>query len=249
MKRISLYAALLAAASFTGHAFAQDVQAGPQWGLGIGASVERKVYRDIENENRALPVLFYEGQWVSVAGGRVDLKIPASSSLSFRLRARYSNDGYEAGDSPWLAGMAERKEGMWLGGAAVWQRRAWNVSAEATSATGDAEGKRFRLEGSHSFNSGKLRFTPRIAANWYDGDYVNYYYGVRAAEVRAGRALYTPGSGSSAEVGLRAAYALGAHHDVFLDLSATRYSSTIKDSPLVDGATGSAIRLGYLYRF
>ena len=38
-------------------------------------------------------------------------------------------------------------------------------------------------------------------------------------------------------------------HSVYLDLSATRLGSGARHSPLVDGSTESALRLGYLYRF
>ena len=38
-------------------------------------------------------------------------------------------------------------------------------------------------------------------------------------------------------------------HNVFVDLSATRLGSAIKDSPLVDRANQGSVKAGYLYSF
>ena len=220
-----------------------------QWGFGLGAGYERKAYRDFDTKVWALPLLMYENRYISFFGASLDAKLPSAGPVSFRLRARYSNDGYEAEDSPYLGGMAERKGGLWVGGAAIWRGDFLNASAEALSATGDAEGKRFKLELSHEFNSGALTLTPRVAANWHDSKYVDYYYGVRSAEARTGRARYTGESATNAELGLTINYAVAPRHNVFVDLSATALGSAIKDSPLVQRSSESGVRFGYLYSY
>jgi len=152
-----------------------------QWGLGVGAGVDKSPLRDFDDDVDALPLVLYEGRHLSVFGARIDYKLPSYGPLQFRLRARYANDGYEAKDSPYLTGMEERKGGLWLGGAAIWRSGATSVASELTAATGDAEGKRFKLELNREFRSGALTVTPRISAEWYDKDFVAYYYGVRAS--------------------------------------------------------------------
>jgi outer membrane scaffolding protein for murein synthesis (MipA/OmpV family) len=219
------------------------------WGLGLGAGYDKKAYREFDNDVTALPLLLYENRYVSFFGTTLDAKLPSAGPLSFRLRAKYSGDGYEAKDSPFLAGMAERKGGLWLGGAVIWRGSIINASAEALSATGDAEGKRFKLELNRTFKTGALTITPRVAANWYDSDYVDYYYGVRASEARAGRAAYTGKSATNAELGVRFGYAVTPRHNVFVDLSATSLGGAIKDSPLVEKSSESGIKFGYLYSF
>jgi len=229
---------------------ARDNQAGgAQWGAGLGAGIDRKVYRDFDNDVSALPLLMYENRHISFFGATLDYKLPQVGQFSFRLRARYAGDGYEAKDSPYLAGMAERKGGLWLGGAAIWQSGLARVSAEALAATGDAEGKRIKLEVSRGFSSGNLTLTPRIAANWYDDKFVDYYYGVRADEVRAGRADYKGEAATNAEVGLRFGYAIKPRHNVFVDVSASTLGSGIKDSTIVARSSDSSVKLGYLYAF
>ncbi|MFS2036801.1 MipA/OmpV family protein [Polaromonas sp. CT11-55] len=220
------------------------------WGLGLGVGMERKPYRDFDNKTRLLPLLSYENKWISVAGLGLDLKLPSAGPVSFRLRARYSMEGYEASDSPFLAGMDERKDGIWLGGAAVWRNDIANLSAELLGdASGNSKGTKLRLMVDRRFQAGSFDITPRLAATRLDDKYVSYYYGVNAAEVRAGRPFYRGGSAVNLEAGLRVGYALAPHQSLFLDMSTTKLGSSIKDSPLVDRSSQSGVRVGYLYRF
>ena len=190
-----------------------------QWGLGFGAGFDKSPLRDFDDDVDPLPLVLYEGQHLSVFGARIDYKLPSYGPLQFRLRARYANDGYEAKDSPYLSGMEERKGGLWLGGAAIWRSGAVSVASELTAATGDAEGKRFKLELNREFRSGALTVTPRIAAEWHDSDFVDYYYGVRANEVRPDRRAYSGDSSQAIEAGVRFGYAFQRRHNVFIDVS------------------------------
>ena len=225
-------------------------EAAPAWGLGVGVGMERKPYRDFDNKTRLLPLLTYENKWVSVFGPGIDFKLPSAGQVSFRLRARYSMEGYEASDSPFLAGMDERKDGIWLGGAAIWRNDIANLSAELLGdASGNSKGTKFKLTLDRRFQAGSFDITPRLSATRLDDKYVSYYYGVNAAEVRTGRRFYQGSSAVNLEAGLRVGYALAPRQNIFLDLSTTHLGSSIKDSPLVDRSSQSGVRVGYLYRF
>lgn len=242
-------------ASATAPALAQNAtpdtpQADAQWGLGLGVGVERKPYREIDNKTRVLPLIMYESRWLSVAGLGLDVKLPPAGPVQFRLRARYAMDGYEASDSPFLRGMAERKGSVWLGGAAIWNTDVAKVSAEwLGDASGHSKGQKLRLGVEHSWRAGQFEITPRVAANWQDRKYVDYYYGVTSGEVLPGRARYDGDATTNAEVGLRVGYALAPRQNLFLDISTTKLGSGIKDSPLVGRSTQSGVRIGYLYRY
>ncbi|WP_306394544.1 MipA/OmpV family protein [Telluria beijingensis] len=248
-------AALACAASASAQVVAPEqvaAEASPktsQWGLGLGVGLDKSPLRDFDDEVDPLPLVLYEGKHLSVFGARIDYKLPSYGPLQFRLRARYANDGYEAKDSPYLAGMEERKGGLWLGGAATWRSGAVSVAGEFTAATGDAEGRRLKLELNREFRSGALTVTPRISAEWYDKDFVAYYYGVRANEVRPDRRAYSGDASQAIEAGVRFGYAIQRRHHVFIDVSARSLGSEIKDSPLVERSTESSIKLGYLYAF
>jgi MipA family protein len=220
------------------------------WGIGIGVGVQSRPYKDIGSETRALPLLSYENRWVRIAGLGADLKLGSAGPLSFALGARYALNGYEADDAPILAGMAEREGGFWVGPSVSWRTDYATLSAEALGdASGKSKGTQFRLMLDHTLASGAFRFTPRLVGIWRDKKYNDYYYGVRAEEVRADRPFYQGTASMDVELGLRTGYALDRQQLLFLDLSATGYGKGVKDSPLVDSTSSGAVRFGYIYRF
>jgi outer membrane protein len=222
----------------------------PSWGLGGGVSVLQKGYRDIDRDVLPLPLISYESKWISASVPNLDLKLYSGDKLSLRLRARYARDGYDADDSPFLAGMDDRKSSVWVGGAMVWRSQLANLSAEVLhDASGYSKGSRAKFQVDRRFGFDDFGVTPRVGAEWVDSKYVDYYYGVKSSEVRAGRSFYQGNSTVNLEAGVRLDYNFALRQSVFLDLRATRFGSAIKDSPLVDQSGQTGISLGYLYRF
>ena len=234
-------------------AFAQEPQfkrGESRWGVGLAVDVRQEAYRDMDNDTQGIPLLYFENYWVRVLGPSIELKLPPAGPVSFRLKARYSMDGYEAFDSPVLAGMAERKDGFWVGGEATWHTPYFDLSAELMGdASRHSEGRQFKLQADRRFEYGRFGFTPRIAAIRLDRSYVAYYYGVNASEVAAGRPRYEGDATVNIETGLRIDYALSPNQNVFLDVRSLRLGDGIKDSPLVDRSRQTGLRIGYLYRF
>jgi outer membrane protein len=220
------------------------------WGLGLAISSERETYRGEGNRNQVVPLLMYDSEYVRVFGNVVDLKLPSVAGVRFALRAKYSlGAGYEADDSPYLAGMAERKGGLWLGGAATWKTPALTLSAQWLKAGGASKGQQFDLTAERSFGFGKLQVTPHAGALWKDDKYVDYYFGVTAGEATATRPAYTGKATTDFNLGVRFDYALSRNQLILMDVSSTRRGSGASDSPLVDKDIVPSLRLGYLYRF
>ena len=220
------------------------------WGLGVGFGYERKPYRDFDNKPQGLPLILYTNQYVSILGPSIDVHLPSAGPVSLRLRARYSQDGYEAEDSPYLVGMAERKDGFWVGGAAIWRAGFANLSAEILAdAAGNSKGTKLKLQIDRRFGYGPLAFTPRLAAQRFDDNYVDYYYGVLSGEARPDRAGYVGLASTNIEAGVRIDYTIARRQNIFVDVSGNHLGSGIRDSPLVDRSNSSAVRFGYLYRF
>jgi outer membrane protein len=181
------------------------------------------------------------------------LKLGERSRVKFGLVGEYDMSGYEAEDTkktPILAGMTERKGGLWAGAKAEWENEVVNVSASWTAASGNSKGRKFSLGLEKEWHLGeRTMLTPYVTAHWLDKKYVDYYYGVRAAEATAGRAAYVGKGGVNVDVGLRAMYQFDEHHSVLLDMSVTRLAKQIKVSPLVDRSSTSQLILGYVYNF
>jgi outer membrane protein len=223
----------------------------PSWRLGAGVVAIRKPYRDMDTKTLGLPIVGYENKWISAAIPTFDFKLYSDDSLSFRLRARYAGgDGYEADDSPFLAGMEDRKASLWAGAAVIWKTHYANFTGEVLADTlGKSKGIRARLQVDRRYAVGKFGFTPRLAAEWVDNKYVDYYYGVRQSEATVTRAFYEGKSTTSILAGLRLDYAAAKRHMLYLDLAASRFGSSVKDSPLVDRPNQTSIGLGYVYRY
>jgi outer membrane scaffolding protein for murein synthesis (MipA/OmpV family) len=219
------------------------------WGIGVGVGVERTPYRGADTDVTPLPLLMYESRWLSVFGPNVALKLPSAGPVSFRLKAAYSGDGYDSGDSDDLRFMHERKGGFWLGGSATWHAGFADLTAEYLAAAGRSDGQKFKLQIDRGFRQGAFQFTPRLAAKWADDKYVDYYYGVRRDEVVPNRPFYQGKSTVNMELGLRVNYGFAQNQSVFVDVSASTLGSGIKDSPIVDRSSETAVRFGYLYRF
>jgi outer membrane scaffolding protein for murein synthesis (MipA/OmpV family) len=232
---------------FTGVTAAPAVSS---WGLGVAVATERETYRDAGNKTQAIPLLMYDSEYVRVFGNMVDLKLPSAAGIRFAVRAKYGlGAGYEADDSPYLAGMAERKGSLWLGGAATWKSPLLSLSAEWLKAGGASKGQQFNLTAEHTFGFGRLQLTPHLGALWKDDKNVDYYYGVRAAEATAARPAYTGTATTDINAGGRLDYAVRPNQLILLDISSTHRGAGISDSPLVPRTTAPSLRLGYLYKF
>jgi outer membrane protein len=220
------------------------------WALGGGVNVQQKGYRDIDRDVLPLPMISYESRWISASVPTLDLKAYSGDTVSLRLRARYARDGYEAKDSSYLAGMADRKGSVWVGGAMLWRPGFANFSADVLrDASGYSKATRARVQVDRRFSVGAFGLTPRLGAERVDDKFVNYYYGVRADEVRADRAFYEGAASTNIDAGLRLDYTFARRHTVFVDVRATRFGNTIKDSPLMEKSSQTGASLGYIYRF
>ncbi|MFJ4142716.1 MipA/OmpV family protein [Pseudomonas sp. NPDC089734] len=221
-----------------------------QWSIGLAGGKNYRVYRDFDDKIGGLPLVTYENRYVHVFGTGLDVKLPSLGPVSFRLRGKYIGEGYESGDSPYLRGMSDRDNSFWVGGAAIWKSDFATLTTEVlTDAMDNSKGSRARLQIDRRFSAGAFGFTPRLAGEWVDSNYVDYYYGVMPNEVRTGRPAYKGEATMNTEAGLRIDWRPARAHTLFLDLGATRMGNEIKNSPLVETDTQYGVGFGYFYRF
>lgn len=229
---------------------------GTQWGLGIGVIAKQDAYKGIKRETEAVPLLRFENEYVEFGGLGLEVKLPSlqlgeGSRIKFGIVGEAELSGYKAKDAPILAGMAERKSMLWVGAKAKWENEFVDISAElAADASGNSKGRKFSLGVEKEWHLGdRAMITPYVAARWLDKKYVDYYYGVKAAEATAGRAAYVGKGGVNVDIGLRAMYRFDKHHSMLLDVGMTRLGKPIKASPLVGRTSTSQVILGYMYSF
>lgn len=220
------------------------------FGLGLAIGNRERPYKGLEGDTRVLPVLTYENSWVRLQGLGAAFKLGNAGPVSFGLKVSYSLNGYKASDAPILAGMEDRKGGLWVGPSARLRTDFVNLSGEViTDLSGHSKGTQVKFSLDKTFRVGAFGITPRVSALWLDRRYVDYYYGVAPAETASDRPAYEGASTVNLELGLRTGYVMAPNQSVFLDVSTTRLGSGIRYSPLVDKSTQSGFRVGYLYRF
>lgn len=221
-----------------------------RWGIGLGAAVIERPYRDYDDETKAIPIVYFENRWLDINGGRIDFKINESEVLEFRVRARYALDGYDTDESDYLQGMQERDDSAWVGAAVIWKNPIAEVSAEyLTDAMDNSGGSRGRVQVERRFGMGRFGLTPRVAAEWVDQKYVAYYYGVLPGEATADRPFYEGDATVNVEAGIRLDYSPAQRHTFFLDVGTVSLGDEIKQSPLVERSAQTRISAGYLFHF
>lgn len=229
---------------------------GTDWGLGIGVISKQDAYKGIKRETEAVPLLRFENEYVEFWGLGLEVKLPGlqldgGSRIRFGIVGEAELSGYKAKDAPILAGMAERKGTLWVGAKATWENDLVDLSAELTAdASGNSKGRKFSLGVAKELHLGEhAMLVPYATANWLDKKYVDYYYGVRAAEATAGRAAYVGKGGVNVDIGLRAMYRFDQHHSMLLDVGVTRLARQIKASPIVGRSSTNQAIVGYVYSF
>lgn len=254
--------ALTVALTCAAPAFAQqppgkDKPEGSSWGLGLAVLSTQKAYKGTDRETKALPMLSYESQYVKLSGPNLELKLPGlewgnSQRLNLGLMAKlFGPGGYEASDSPVLAGMAERKSGIWAGAKVEWKNDWADLRLELLGdASGESKGRRMLLGLERKWMlSPSLMLIPQVGVEWADKKYVDYYYGVRTSEATAGRAAYTGKATLNPEINLTGTYRFDMHHLMMLNVGVKSLGKEIKDSPIVDRSTENRVMLGYKYSF
>lgn len=220
------------------------------FGTGLLVTSEWRPYRGVGNVTQVFPVLQYENAWIDIWGPVIDLKLHDEGPLLAVLRARYIGSGYDAGDSPALTGMQDRKDSVWLGTKLQWRAPVAHLAAEwLADGSGHSKGQQLNLKVETLMHAGPVRIAPRVGLQWLDAKYVNYYYGVSASEARAGRAAYQGKSALNPEIGARFLYSITPAQSTFVDISATALGSSIKRSPIVERSWVPAVRAGYVYSF
>lgn len=257
--RISALAAVLtcSASAFAQQPPGKDKPEGSSWGLGLAVVSAQKAYKGTDRETRALPMISYENRYVKLSGPNLELKLPGlefgdSRRLNFGVVAKlFGGGGYEPGDSPALAGMAERESSIWAGPKMEWENDFADAKLEwLGDASGNSKGQRVVLGLERKWKPGpSVMLLPQVGVEWVDKKYVDYYYGVRASEATAGRAAYAGKATMNPEISLAGIYRFDKHQSMMLNVGVKALGKEIKNSPIVDRSTENRVMLGYMYRF
>lgn len=212
-------------------------------------------YRGAKSETTLIPGLSIENRWIRLFGPQLDLKLAGNDARTWWVgpRIEYRFDGYEAADSAFLSGMAERKGGVFAGIAGEFDLGN-RFSLEFDVLRGGSEGGNERgrvasLGLSRAYPSGAWTIVPRIGIEQASSSYVQYYYGVRASEATAARRAYNGKSTTNWEFGVLVNYTVDRNQRLFANFNYERYGAGIKDSPIMEKSGIPQVVFGYQYDF
>lgn len=221
----------------------------PRWTVGALVIDRDAPFRELDEDLMVVPLVRFEGERAYLRGLRGGLRLVESPGYELAVFAQARMDGYDSKDSPYLAGMADRRASLDLGLASTWTSQ--RLGALELSAAADALDRSggFELAASWTgrFAAGGWTFLPGASLRWQDAKMVDYYYGVRASEAVLGRAAYSADAALTPDVSLLATRELGEHWSVFARASHAWLPSEVTDSPLVDrnGSTALFVGIGY----
>lgn len=217
--------------------------------MGAGAMIIESPYKGVDNDVYPVPVLIFESKRFfvdkTVAGYYFNDKADA---VRWAVIGSLRSQGYGADDSSDLNGMQDRDWALDAGVMLCWNNPIVNMSIDAvTDVSGTHEGRELCLSAYKTLFEGFL--TPKASIKWQSSDLVDYYYGVRPNEARAGRPEYTAGSGLEYMAGVTIGLPLGDKWALFGDTQCTFLGDEAGDSPIVGDDTIMRYVAGVVYRF
>lgn len=208
-------------------------------------------YRDMDSRMLAVPFVRFEKGRFFLNGPSLGFHLyqDGTSSVSAVLTAGFG--GYDARDSTYFTGMADRDFSVFAG--IQWERRfdrKYVLSLMAgTDVTGHADGMMGRATVTRNWFAGKWMVMGSLSVDWISEDVTDYYYGVRPGEARPDRPAYRGTATWNPGCSLMATRSLGARMVFTAMVGYARYGSGITDSPLVaqDQSLFGMLGLGWTF--
>ena len=221
--------------------------------IGIGALYKDKPYEDYDSSEKlgAAPIVLYEGANFFARGATIGWDFMDSDTLEVAIIGEILNDGYDSGDSDFLAGMSDRDPSIGIGGHVILQQGNVGFKAAAVTDIADnSDGTQMRGEVFYMHRAGDWMVKPYAGIIWQDDDYNDYYYGVRPSEAVGARTVYSADSDINYRLGAVAVYQQKT--SPWMYLGGLRYDflgDEIDDSPIVEDDTELTAFIGVAYTF
>ncbi|MCV6638733.1 MipA/OmpV family protein [Candidatus Albibeggiatoa sp. nov. NOAA] len=209
-----------------------------------------ELYQGEGSETRLLPALYLKsGRWEF---NFKELKYHLIDTEQFSLAPLLSFDlnGYDADDSPALAGMEDRDFSIGLGLAAKVKLGLFDIDASVQQdIANNSDGLTADLSlGMTRPVTKQLIAGFKVGAAYQDSDYSNYYYGVQSNEVRESRPAYELDNTINPYAQLNAIYRLNKSWSLNTAIIYTQLDSEIEDSPIVEHGNETTFLLGITYQ-
>jgi outer membrane protein len=207
--------------------------------LGVGAGVIARsspYARSTDNPVQVIPAITYIGNRLQIYGPYAQLGLTGSGDVRLAASLAYRQAVYEAGDSPVLDGMDDRKATAMAG-----LRLQIETLGGVDLSAGYAHDVLDRIGGGEAqigiarpIPWRSTRFTPSMNLHWTDAALIRHDYGVARDEATDTRPAYRPGDAFSIEAGIGLFSELRPSLFLIVNASVEWFDSEVKNSPIVD---------------
>ncbi len=207
-----------------------------QVGVGLGAIGRSSPYRDYSGGvYQVIPAITYNGDRLQLFGPNLQVGIVGSGMLRLAGTLSYRIGVYEESDSPFLAGLGDRKSAIMVG-----------LAMEAELPQGidlslgyehdifnRIGGGGAKLSLDKAFSLGIFRITPEVGVNWLSSELSNHDFGIPPAAATLERPAYELDDTVSFEVGLSSLIEISRDWLIVLNLAVEQFDDEVKNSPIM----------------
>jgi MipA family protein len=206
--------------------------------LGAGVIMATSPYNGVGTKTMAVPILGWDYKNFYVKGVEAGYHFYKNDTLTLSVLGVPRFMGYSSEDSTDLNGMEDRRMSVDVGVKAdvklpLGEEVVLGVKV-LTDAASRHDGQDVELNVSKLFRSKYFRLTPSAGARLQSSRMVDYYYGVEANEVRAGRPEYEPGQAINCFGKVLFSFGISQNWIVVTMSSVEFLDSEIRKSPIVD---------------
>ncbi|WML89275.1 MipA/OmpV family protein [Thiothrix lacustris] len=241
--KYALCAALALLATLPAHA---DDNTAEGWNVGLAATMSQSPFVDGDNALGGKPVMLSNDEF-DIAGPT--LSFNATPQREFYVGAGLDSWDHERGDSPTLQDMKslDRAINLRVGGA--WKLASGNATVDLAQDVTAHKGAQVKARYTQRLAGSYAAVRPYVEAQWLSADMTDYYVGVDADEVKAGRPAYQADAALALKAGLLLEQPISKRLTLVGEANVTGYDSAISDSPIIDNSTIWGGALGVAYRW
>jgi outer membrane protein len=219
------------------------IQDNLKWSLGAGVIASPRPYVGTGARVFPVPAIGLQYKRWFVQGIRGGYSVLQSDRFTANAFAQVRFRGLEPDDSPFLAGMEERKKSLDAGVEFIYSGRPLGFRASfLTDTLGRSNGQELSLlavSGIPLGRRGIILFG--IGPRWMSQSRVDYYFGVRDTEATASRPAYTADATWNLDINLSAVINLRSKWSLVALVNREGLGSSITDSPLVERSSAYAL--------
>lgn len=235
-----------------------------EWRVGGALLGGNNPYKDGDNMIALLPTVAYKGErfhanlgnpGISFFRGAADFgglgySLYSTENFQIDLVGRLRMMGLDPDEEDEWDGLDERKPGFDAGVSLLWQTAMGEFDLELlTDVSNRSDGQEVLLSYAYPIIRGDWTLRPEVGVSWQSSDLTDYYFGVDADEVRAGRAAYEADASVTPFAGVQVEYAVSRQIHLIGGVGYGRLGDEISDSPIVDGGNVGGAYMGLTYTF